>query len=59
MPNTGVDPTQTFKNFINKDIPQPYKSQIYPFSDKNKNSIKIENTKWGIGTILIVEEKNF
>lgn len=54
---TGVDPSQTFINFINKDIPKPYKSQLYPYSDKN--SIKIENTKWSIGTTCNCRRKEF
>lgn len=54
---TGVDPSQTFINFINKDIPKPYKSQLYPYSDKN--SIKIENTKWSIGTTCNCRSKEF
>ena len=54
---TGVDPSQTFINFINKDIPKPYKSQLYPYSDKN--SVKIENTKWSIGTTCNCRRKEF
>ena len=57
MSYTGVDPSQTFINFINKDIPKPYKSQLYPYSDKN--SIKIENTKWSIGTTCNCRRKEF
>ena len=59
MSNTGVDPSQTFLDFINKDIPKPYQSKLFPFSTKNKNSIKIENTKWSIGTTCNCIRKEF
>ena len=59
MSNTGVDPSQTFLDFINKDIPKPYQSKLFPFSTKNKNSIKIENTKWSIGTTCNCRRKEF
>lgn len=57
--NTGIDPTQTFINFINKDFPRPYKNQISPFSKENKRSINIENTKWSIGTTCNCYRKEF
>lgn len=59
--NTGVDPAQTFLNFIHKDIPKPYQSQLSPFSTTDKNSIKIEieNTKWSIGTTCNCRKKEF
>ena len=50
--DTGIDPTQTFINFINKDFPRPYKIQLSPIYKENKKSINIENTKWAIGTTL-------
>ena len=57
--NTGVDPSQIFLNFINKDIPKPYQSQLSPLSDINKTSNKIENTKWSIGTTCNCRRKEF
>ena len=58
MANTGVDPLQTFINFINKDFPKPYKSQFSPLSI-NKNKLNIENTKWSIGTTCNCRRKEF
>ena len=57
--NTGVDPAQIFLDFINKDIPKPYQSKLSPFSTKNKKSLKIENTKWSIGTTCNCRRKEF
>ena len=47
---TGIDPTQTFLNFISKDLPRPYKNNLSPFYKEDKKNIHIENTKWSIGT---------
>ena len=57
--NTGVDPGQTFINFINKDIPKPYKSQLSPLSNKYKENINFENTKWTLGTTCNCRKKEF
>ena len=47
--NTGIDPTQTFLNFISKDLPRPYKNHLSPIYKENKKNIHIENTKWSVG----------
>ena len=57
--NTGIDPTQTFIDFINKDFPRPYKSQLSPIFKENKKNISLENTKWAIGTTLNCSRKEF
>ena len=57
--DTGVDPTQTFKNFISKDIPKPYKRDILSIYNNNKNSINIEKIKWSIGTTCNCSRKEF
>lgn len=58
--NTGVDPIQTFINFVNKDLPKPYKSQLFPLSKENrKNDIHIETNKWSIGTTCNCIRKEF
>ena len=56
--NTGVDPLQTFIDFINKDFPKPYKSQFSPLSINNK-SLNVENTKWIVGTTCNCRRKEF
>ena len=56
--NTGVDPLQTFIDFINKDFPKPYKSTFSPLSI-NKKNLNYENNKWSIGTTYNCRRKEF
>ena len=57
--DTGVDPTQIFKNFIKKDFPEPYKRDLTFIHDRNKKNITIENSKWSLGTTCNCSRKEF
>ena len=58
--NTGVDPRQTFIDFINKDIPKPYKNNLSPlYKENKKNNLQIETTKWSLGTTCNCSRKEF
>ena len=48
--NTGVDPIQTFKDFINKDFPKPYRRDMTFLYKRNNKKFDTENSKWSIGT---------
>ena len=59
LANTGVDPIQTFVDFINKDHPRSYKNQLSLIYEENKKDLNIENIKWSIGTTCNCSRKEF
>ena len=56
---TGLDPSNTFLHFINKDPEKPYKRQISPIIVKDTKDLPARNLRWSLGTTCKCNNKNF
>ena len=56
---TGLDPSNTFLHFINKDPEKPYKRRISPIIVKGTKDLPERNLRWSLGTTCKCNNKDF